>query len=182
MAKSDNDGPLRRRGIKRLTQEQWGGGHSIWAADTGNRSLEVDQVTVAEEEAPERVRSVLGLADGQQVCVRRRRFVLDGKPVQLATSYLPLSLVAGSRILLEDTGAGGTYARLAELGHKPVHFREELRSRMPMSDEAAQLEIPTGTPVTLICRTAFTEDGRPVEVNEMTLDASAYILEYDFDA
>jgi GntR family transcriptional regulator len=39
-----------------------------------------------------------------------------------------------------------------------------------------------GTPVILICRTAYTAEGRPVEVNEMTLDASSYILEYDFDA
>ncbi|RDS61464.1 hypothetical protein [Streptomyces sp. M7] len=39
-----------------------------------------------------------------------------------------------------------------------------------------------GTPVILICRTAFTGEGRPVEVNEMTLDAASYVLEYDFDA
>ncbi|RLV69458.1 GntR family transcriptional regulator [Streptomyces sp. CBMAI 2042] len=34
----------------------------------------------------------------------------------------------------------------------------------------------------LVCRTAFAEDGRAVEVNEMVLDAAAYVLEYDFDA
>ena len=56
---------------------------------------------------------------------------LDDKPVLLATSYLPASVVAGSAITREDTGPGGTYARLAELGYKPVHFREEIRSRMP---------------------------------------------------
>ncbi|MDX3265604.1 GntR family transcriptional regulator, partial [Streptomyces sp. MI02-2A] len=30
--------------------------------------------------------------------------------------------------------------------------------------------------------TAFADEGRPVEINEMTLDAASYILEYDFDA
>jgi GntR family transcriptional regulator len=142
----------------------------------------VDQVTVSEEAAPDGVGAVLGLADGETVCVRRRRFVLDGKPVLLATSYLPTSLVTGSAITQEDTGPGGTYARLAELGYKPVHFREEVRSRMPSQDEAAQLAMSAGTPVMLICRTAFTDEGRPVEINEMTLDAASYILEYDFDA
>jgi GntR family transcriptional regulator len=39
-----------------------------------------------------------------------------------------------------------------------------------------------GTPVIMICRTAFADEGRPVEVNEMILDANAYVLEYDFDA
>lgn len=33
-----------------------------------------------------------------------------------------------------------------------------------------------------ICRTAFTAEGRPVEVNEMTLDSASYVLEYGFDA
>ncbi|WP_281157122.1 GntR family transcriptional regulator [Streptomyces sp. HYC2] len=174
--------PLRRRGIQRLSQEQWGSGRSIWSADIENRALEVDQVTVSEETAPDKVSVVLDLADEETVCVRRRRFVLEGKPVLLATSYLPTSVVAGSAITQEDTGPGGTYARLAELGYKPVHFREEIRSRMPSKDEAAQLSMSAGTPVILICRTAFAEEGRPVEINEMTLDAASYILEYDFDA
>ncbi|MEU9388610.1 GntR family transcriptional regulator [Streptomyces sp. NPDC048324] len=174
--------PLRRRGIQRLSQQQWGSGRSIWSADIENRALEVDQVAVSEEAAPDHIGAVLDLADDETVCVRRRRFVLEGKPVLLATSYLPTSVVAGSAITQEDTGPGGTYARLAELGYKPVHFREEIRSRMPSKDEAAQLSMSSGTPVILICRTAFADGGRPVEINEMTLDASSYILEYDFDA
>lgn len=174
--------PLRRRGIQRLSQEQWGSGRSIWSADIENRALEVDQVTVSEETAPDHIGAVLDLGDDDTVCVRRRRFVLDDKAVLLATSYLPMSVVAGSAITQEDTGPGGTYARLAELGHKPVHFREEIRSRMPSKDEAARLSMSAGTPVILICRTAFADEGRPVEVNEMTLDAASYILEYDFDA
>ncbi|AQS68940.1 GntR family transcriptional regulator [Streptomyces pactum] len=174
--------PLRRRGIQRLARQQWGNGRSVWAADVEDRSLEVDHVTVSEEAASDHVSGVLELAGEETVCVRRRRFVLDGKPVLLATSYLPVSLVAGSPIVREDTGPGGTYARLAELGCKPVHFREEIRSRMPSKDEATQLSISAGTPVILICRTAFTDEGRPVEFNEMTLDAASYILEYDFDA
>ncbi|MFF3989374.1 GntR family transcriptional regulator [Streptomyces sp. NPDC001797] len=174
--------PLRRRGIQRLTQEQWGSGRSVWSADIEDRTLVVDQVAVSEESAAERIGQVLDLGDEETVCVRRRRFVLDGKPVLLATSYLPMSVVAGSAITQEDTGPGGTYARLAELGYKPVHFREEIRSRMPTKDEAAQLRVSSGTPVILICRTAFADEGRPVEINEMTLDAASYILEYDFDA
>ncbi|MFD8652143.1 GntR family transcriptional regulator [Streptomyces mirabilis] len=174
--------PLRRRGIQRLSQEQWGNGKSIWSADVENRALVVDQVTVSEESAPDHVGVVLDLSDDDTVCVRRRRFVLDGKPVLLATSYLPMPLVAGSAITEENTGPGGTYARLAELGYKPVHFREEIRSRMPTKHEAGQLSISAGTPVILVCRTAFADEGRPVEINEMTLDAASYILEYDFDA
>ncbi len=174
--------PVRRRSIPRLAREQWGSGRSVWAADVEDRTVEVDRIAVSEEAAPDRVGAVLGLSGEETACVRRRRFVLDGKPVLLATSYLPMSLVAGSAVTQEDTGPGGTYARLAELGHEPVHFREEIRSRMPSKDEATQLGLAPGTPVILICRTAYTDGGRAVEVNEMTLDSASYVLEYDFDS
>ncbi|MFF4379275.1 GntR family transcriptional regulator [Kitasatospora sp. NPDC001547] len=174
--------PLRRRGIQRLAQGQWGSGRSIWSADIDNRSLVVDQVSVTERGAPDHVARVLGVGPGAPMCVRHRRFVLDGKPVLLSTSYLPALLVAGTAITREDTGPGGTYARLAEIGAKPVHFREEVRSRMPSGEEAARLELSAGTPVILICRTAFADEGQVVELNEMILDAASYVLEYDFDA
>ncbi|MEE1784083.1 GntR family transcriptional regulator [Streptomyces sp. SP17BM10] len=174
--------PLRRRGIQRLAQGQWGSGRSIWSADIDRRTLVVDQVSVTERGAPEHVARVLGVDPGEPMCVRHRRFVLDGKPVLLSTSYLPAGLVAGTAITREDTGPGGTYARLAEIGAKPVHFREEVRSRMPSAEEGVRLELTAGTPVILICRTAFADEGQVVELNEMILDAASYVLEYDFDA
>ena len=108
--------------------------------------------------------------------------MLDGKPVMLSTSFLPVSIVRGSPITQQDPGPGGTYARLAELGHAPAHFREDLRARMPKPEESEAFELPTGTPVIEIVRTAYTAGGHPVEVNQMTLDASAYVLRYDIDA
>ncbi|MBC3987161.1 GntR family transcriptional regulator [Streptomyces sp. AC536] len=175
--------PIRRHGIQRLARDGWGTGQSVWEADVGaGRELVVDSVVVRQEPTTEGVASVLGLEPGDPVCVRGRRFVLDGKPVLLSVSHLPASLVAGTAIAEEDSGPGGIYARLAELGQAPAHFREEIRCRMPTTAEAKQLQLSSGTPVVLVCRTAFTAEGRAVEVNEMTLDASSYILEYDFDA
>ncbi|MFE3601219.1 GntR family transcriptional regulator [Streptomyces sp. NPDC059142] len=174
--------PLRRRGVQRLSGEVWGGGRSVWSADVEDRELAVDRIEVTEESASEPIAHVLGIAPGDAVCVRNRRFVLDGKPVLLATSSLPAAMVAGSAVTREDTGPGGIYARLEELGLKPVHFREEVRSRMPSQDETNLLALSAGTPVMLVCRTAFAAGGRPVEVNEMVLDSASYVLEYDFDA
>lgn len=173
---------IRRRGIQRLAEGVWGEGRSIWAAETEDRESVVELLSATETTAPDAVATVLGLPGGSPACVRRRRFLLDGKPVMLATSYLDAALVAGTPITEPDTGPGGIYARLAELGHKPARFREEVRSRMPNTEEAASLGLAAGTPVVLVVRTAFAADGRVVEVNEMVLDASAYVLEYDFDA
>lgn len=174
--------PLRRRGIPRLSHDGWGNGRSVWSAEAQDRTLVVDQIEVGETAAAPRVAAALDLTPGAPVCVRSRRFVLDDKPVLLSVSYLSAELVRGTPIGVPDTGPGGTYARLAELGHRPVRFREEIRCRMPTADESDRLALELGTPVVLIARTALTEPGVVVELNEMTLDSSAYVLEYDFDA
>ncbi|MVO84618.1 UTRA domain-containing protein [Streptomyces sp. p1417] len=174
--------PIRRHGVERLAHAQWGAGRSVWDADIEGRDLVVDSVEVTEEDAPTVIAGVLEIREGERVCVRRRRFVLDGKPVLLSASYLAAELVAGTAITQPGTGPGGTYARLEELGRRPVRFREEVRSRMPSGDESARLALSAGTPVMLIGRTAFDGQGRAVEVNEMVLDASAYVLEYGFEA
>ncbi|MFJ3594574.1 GntR family transcriptional regulator [Streptomyces sp. NPDC090231] len=173
--------PIRRRGIQRLSRERWGSGKTIWSADE-DRPLTIDQARVEEVAPPAHVAEVLGLEAGATACLRARRFVLDGRPVMLASSYLPYTLVEGSAITRADTGPGGTYARLADLGRAPVHFREEIRSRMSNSAEADQLELPGHRPVLLLVRTAFDVEGVAVEVNEMTMDSTAYVLDYEFDA
>lgn len=173
---------VRRLGVERLARAGREEGRSVWETDADGRELVVDSVEVGEGDVPEVVVAVLGLEEGARVFVRRRRYVLDGKPVLLAVSYLSAELVAGTAITQVDTGPGGIYARLGELGRGPVRFREEVRSRMPDADEAGQLALPAGVPVVLVARTAFDAQGVAVEVNEMVLDSSAYVLEYGFEA
>ncbi|MFF4526980.1 GntR family transcriptional regulator [Streptomyces bluensis] len=172
--------PIRRNAVSRLSQQQWGSGKSIWAADIDDRPLTTVDVEVVEVDAPEHIAAAMKLPNRARVWRRSRTFVVEGEPVNRAVSYLPSDLVAGSRITEVDTGPGGTYARLAELGHKPIRFREEIRVRMPMPAEVEALQLPPATPVILVARTAIDESGRVVEVNEMAMNSSRYILEYDF--
>ncbi|MGW4652526.1 GntR family transcriptional regulator [Kitasatospora sp. NPDC004289] len=172
--------PILRQGTKRLDRSIWGQGRSVWDLDLDGRPLEVDGLSVREEACPERLADALGLAAGDPVWVRERRYVVDGEPVMLATSYHPGALVAGSAITREDTGPGGAPARLAELGCAPVHAREQVRTRMPLPEEAAALELGPGTPVALITRVSWADGGLPVEVTEMTADGSRYVLEWEF--
>ncbi|MBD9730382.1 GntR family transcriptional regulator [Streptomyces sp. H28] len=172
--------PIRRHGIQRLAREQWVAGKSIWSADE-ERPVTID-VRVDTVAAPPHIARMLDVAEGELICARSRRFVLDDRPVMLATSYLPLILVEGTAIMRVDTGEGGIYARLAEIGHAPAHFREEIRCRLPVAQEAERLSIPSERPVIKLCRTAFDAELLAVEVNEMTMDAAAYVLEYAFDA
>ncbi|GHH58909.1 GntR family transcriptional regulator [Lentzea cavernae] len=172
--------PIRRVSPDRLQAgTSWGSGRPIWTADVGTRPR-TEGVTVDVELPAAQVAEVLNLDGGSHVVVRRRTYVVDDKPVQLATSYYSEALVAGSAITQINTGDGGAYARLKELGYEPVRFREELRVRMPRDAERETLDLAQGTPVILIVRTAYTADDQPVEVNEMVLDSAAYVLEYKF--
>ncbi|MEV4097512.1 GntR family transcriptional regulator [Streptosporangium saharense] len=171
--------PIRRHGSRRLAQRQWGQGQAIWDSDTSGRPYAVDEVEIDREVAEEEIARVLG---GAEVWVRRRRYSVDGRPVQLSVSCFPATLVEGTPITRQDTGPGGVYARLGDLGHAPAHFTEEVRARMPHPHETVQLDLPAGTPVISIGRVAYTAEGVAVEVNEMVLDAASYVLQYDFDA
>ena len=172
---------IRRSSPDRLSAQHWGAGQAIQNHDTGTRPRTVD-VVVSETPAPDYVATALGVQPGEAVLSRSRRFLVEGRPVQLATSYLPLDIVGGTRVAYTDVGPGGTYARLAELDYAPVRFTERLTARAPRPEEVERLELESsvGALVVEIVRYAYTEAGRCVEVNRMTLDATAYELEYHF--
>jgi GntR family transcriptional regulator len=166
----------------RLAVERWGSGEDIQDADTGARTRTVD-VVVGEVPVPEFAGEALGVRPGRKVLSRSRRFVVDDRPVQLATSYLPLALVRGTAAAYTDTGPGGLYARLADLGHAPVRFVERVAARAARPDERAALDLSaSGGLVFEVTRFAYDADGRCVEVNRMVLDAAVYELEFGFTA
>lgn len=160
---------------QRLSAKQWGSGHSIWDADLGGRPMKVETQVRITAEAPHEVRAIL---DARRYLVRDRIFTVDHERIQLAKSYLDAALVADSQIGEADTGAGGTFARLAELGLKPARFREDIRVRAPSVEERNALRIGPGRTVIEIMRENATEDQRVVEVTHMVLVADAYVLRY----
>lgn len=174
--------PIVRNALKRLRTSQWGEGRSIWDVDIDDRDLEAVDVQIEHIPAPADVAHLLDIEEGRLVYRRNRKYLVDGVAVMRSASYIPEDLARGTRITQVDSGPGGTYARLREAGHGPVKFREELRCRMPSAAEAEDLGLAAATPVVEMCRSAQRVDGRVVEVNRMILDASRYLLVYDFPA
>lgn len=153
------DGELRRLGL------------------TPRSDVDIDQVP-----APAEVARLLGIDEGTPVLARRRRMHANDTPVQLATSYLPLDIAAGTPLASTDPGPGGTYSRLADLGHAPATYTETARVRPPGDDEARFLRMDPDQRVVTIQRTARTTAGRIVEVNEITLPAHQWELVYEWPA
>jgi GntR family transcriptional regulator len=174
--------PIVRNALKRLSVEQWGQGKSMWDVDIDDRKLEPTDVRMEHLPADADAARALGLEQGELIVTRSRRYLVDRVPVMRATSLIPEDLARGTAITRTDTGPGGIYARLAEGGHGPVRFREEVRCRMPRADEMADLSIAATAPVVELTRYAYDTHDRVVEVNRMILDASRYLLVYDFPA
>ncbi len=124
----------------------------------------------------------LRLTSVDEVVVRSRRYLADGKPVETATSYIPAAFAKGTKIEQTDTGPGGIYARLEEAGHTLARFTEEVGARMPTPEERRALQLPAGAPVLTLVRTAYDTNDVAVEVCDTVKVASAYLLEYDFSA
>jgi GntR family transcriptional regulator len=166
----------------RLSRSWWGEGKAIQDADTGSR-IRVVHVEVEERAAPEHIAEAFNMPLGAAVLVRARRFAVEDRVVQTATSYIPLDVVAvAPAVAYTGPGPGGIYARMTEAGVGPEVFREQIIGRAPTPAEATTLSLPRGTWVIAVTRRAYTAERRCVEVNEMVLDGSAYELEYTFDA
>jgi GntR family transcriptional regulator len=133
-------------------------------------------------EAPDDVAELLDLAEGEHVVSRARRMLADAAPVQLATSYVPWSIAEGTAIAVPDSGPGGIYARIEEMGHELGQFREEVGARPATPEEAEELQLDSASPVILVTRVAYTVDGRPVEVCQHVMNAERYRLTYTFPA
>jgi GntR family transcriptional regulator len=131
---------------------------------------------------PAEVAAALGIPEGVEAIYRRRRMYAADGPVQLATSWIPADIAAGTAIEEADPGPGGIYSRLADAGHAPAEFTEEIRVRVPDDGEANALDLDSDHRVYAITRTARDSQGRAVEVNLIVMPAHQWTLAYTWPA
>ncbi len=176
--------PVRRLAADRFARAHRDRGKAAFTveAEAAARTPGVDHLTVTVAVPPSEVRHRLGLRRRERVVVRRRRDLSDGRPVEVATSYVPAVIGLGTKIAESDSGPGGIYARLEELGHTLDRFSEDVEARMPTPEETAELALPPGVPVIHLVRVAYDTADRAVEVCDTVMAADAYVLAYEFPA
>jgi GntR family transcriptional regulator len=176
--------PVRRLASDRFARKHREAGQAAFLAEAEKAGVRptVDQIEVNQEEPTEDIRERLRLAEDEQIVSRSRRYLADDRPIEVAVSYLPLTIAAGTPIMETNTGPGGIYARLEDAGHILDHFVEEVTARMPTGKERRRLELPDGVPVLVVVRTAYDTRGTPVEVCHTVKASPAYVLEYDIPA
>ena len=153
------------------------------AFDGEVRSLGMEprtEVTVSTVIPPREVAEWLQLAADAEVVVRQRKMYADNVPVQLATSYIPADIAAGTQIAEVDSGPGGIISRFAELGFAQTRITETVRWRTPSAAERAFLRLDKGQAVAEIWHTGWTAAGRPVEICVHVVPAWQWRLDYEW--
>jgi GntR family transcriptional regulator len=176
--------PVRRLASDRFARRHRKEGKAafIVESDQLGAKSDVDMIDVREATPPSEIAELLKVRDDAVVVVRSRRYSLNGKPVETATSYIPADIARGTPIADPNPGPGGIYGRIEELGHTLERFTEEVSARMPTPEETRVLRLAPGIPVFRLVRTAYDLEGRPVEVCDTLMATDAYVLNYELPA
>jgi GntR family transcriptional regulator len=147
-----------------------------------NLRSRTDYGEIARTRPPAAVAKVLGLTPREDVLVRPRVLYAEDEPTQIADSYYPWSIAKRSKELLQpDSGQGGSYGRLTDLGYGPVRFSEDVTVRLPSDKEQRVLDLEPTQPVFEVWHVAYTAEDRPVEVCVHVMPGYLWKLRYAWD-
>ncbi|MGH3927165.1 MAG: GntR family transcriptional regulator [Pseudonocardiaceae bacterium] len=131
---------------------------------------------------PTAAATVLELEDGEPALIRKRQMFASDEPVLLATSYLPWKNAEEAGVTNIDTGPGGTYSRLADIGLGPVRFSEDVRARIPTAEEESFFGLSEAQQVFEIVHISWIADGRAVEYRLDTLPTFQWVMHFEWNA
>jgi len=170
---------ITRHSTKRFGQREQGRG----AFDVEIRAMGLEprhEIVLDRVSAGERAAGLLGVDVGAELVVRRRKFYAGDVPVQLADSYLPAELAEKAGVTEPETGHGGTYSRLADVGRAPVHFAEDILCRGASAKEAEFLDMEPNQPILEVLLVAADKDGRPVSLTQHVMAGHQWQLRYEW--
>lgn len=175
---------VRRLGSDRFARRHRKRGKAAFVADAAvaGQHPSVDELLITQGSPPPHVAEALRVDPEKPVLLRSRRYLINGHPVELAASYVPLDVAEGTPIAEPDTGPGGIYARMEDKGFAFKAFHEEVTARMPTPEEVRRLDLPSGVPVLTLVRTATATTGRVLEVCDTVMAAHSFVLSYDLPA
>ncbi len=135
----------------------------FFEASVGQGMLPVSRVIERSEMvATAHLAEVLGLGPAEHVYTVVRVRSVAGIPVVLETSFLPAAIVPG--LLDEDLERASIYRLMERLhGARPVRATQTFEPIAADAAEAAVLDVPVGSPLMLVERTAWDVHGRAVE-------------------
>lgn len=135
------------------------GAPDTWSAAGGTQQL----LKVAEIDPPSRIAEAL--STGEPVVVRRRLMLMNDRPVEIADSYYPVRIAAGTALAERQKIPGGAPALLSQLGLTTAYADEAIDlDAVPTAEEADLLQVAADQRVVRLFRVAYTAGGTPIDV------------------
>lgn len=133
---------------------------SAWVQGTGRQPGQ-HTIEIARRLPTREIADKLGIGPGEFVvdCVRLR--TIDGQPVMLERSSFIESV--GRELFSFDTDAGSIYGELIERGFPLDHGVHTIDAVAADELDAAQLDVPLGTPLVRVVRITSSDEGQAME-------------------
>ncbi|MFI5491271.1 UTRA domain-containing protein [Actinoplanes sp. NPDC051859] len=142
-----------------------------WAAEAAAQGKVGTQRLLVVETVPasDEVRTALRISAGAHVVVRRRLILADEKPVEVAASFYPASIAAGTPLAENKKIRGGAVRILADVGLPLEESIERVTAERPTAEDVVVLNIAADEPLIVIRRVSAPQGREPVEyaVNRM---------------
>ena len=159
------------------------GAPDAWAADAASHGARGTNrlAFTGEAPAPPFVAEAFGLNDGDTVVIRRRIVYLDESPIEIATSYYPLGIAAGTALEEPNKIKGGAITFLGALGYTTTRVTEEVFAHPPTDEERSDLQLLDDEAVITIYRVNRDGDGTPFQAEIMSAPAKTRRLRYEME-
>lgn len=96
------------------------------------------------------------------------------------TTYIPWEIAQGTGLLEPEIDHPyGIHGILEDRGHMMTRQQESVSARMPKTEEAHHLQLPSGVPVIDVLHTSIDQDGNPYELTRFVMRADRTGLFYD---
>ena len=135
--------------------------------------LERDFIAAADD-----IAAKLELADGTRLFRLRRLRLADGEPMGIQTAYIPAVLVPGIDAI-DFAGASLYDVLTARYNLVPVSAHETHMAVAVGADDAALLQVSTGSAAMAAVRISRLPDGRPFECVESVMRGDRYTIVLD---
>ncbi len=111
----------------------------------------------------------LGLPPGEKVLRLYRLRLADGQPIALERAVVPAAILPSGELIQHSL-----YEALRQHKAFPVRGVQRIRASIADADDAKLLGNAVGTPVLIVERRCFLEDGRAVEFTETRYNGEVY--------
>ncbi|MFE3016677.1 GntR family transcriptional regulator [Streptomyces sp. NPDC059256] len=132
--------------------------------------------------APDHIAERLAIDPGEPCVLTRYEFLADGLPVQLSESWEPMAITGDTPIVLPEMGplaGAGVVDRMRSIGVDVETAVEVPRPARATQEQANLLGISVGDLITIIERTYYDAQGRPVETADVVVADVRWEIAYE---